>query len=45
MLTKVGDLMDEASQTGRLPPELAAKLLGCLALGVLANWVKQAAAP
>ena len=30
LLTKVGDLMDEASQTGRLPPGLAAKLFGCL---------------
>ena len=30
LLTKVNDLMDEATQTGRLPPQLAAKLFGCL---------------
>ena len=30
LITKVTDLMDEATQTNRLPPGLAAKLFGCL---------------
>ena len=30
LITKVTDLMDEAIQTNRLPPGLAAKLFGCL---------------
>ena len=30
LITKVTDLMDEATQTQRLPPGLAAKLFGCL---------------
>ena len=29
-LTKVTDIVDEAAQTGRFPPGLAAKLFGCL---------------
>ena len=30
LLTKVTDIMEEAIQTRRLPPGLAAKLFGCL---------------
>ena len=30
LVTKVTDIMDEAAQTSRLPPGLAAKLFGCL---------------
>ena len=30
LITKVTDIMDEATQTKRLPPGLAAKLFGCL---------------